>query len=223
MSLRIAVFGTSRSGKDYTIRDATELLSEKGMLFTHVSPISMIHKGLNDRKLRDMPEDEKHTLVKSIRERIDNLLEDDYVFIDEHYCFPRTFDGRVIDNDYYGEKLPYFEDRGFEGRIYETVFDENWLKKYDAAVYMDIDPHIILNRFQTSDGIKNNPFATYDDVYLWQMFEIDRIQEMCIRNSIPLYYIYDHQRSGEELTTIVLLLLQSNNNRKAHSEDYTWN
>ena len=43
MSVRVAVFGTSRSGKDYTIRDASETLAENGMLFAHISPISLVH------------------------------------------------------------------------------------------------------------------------------------------------------------------------------------
>ena len=209
MSVRVAVFGTSRSGKDYTIRDATELLAEKGMLFTHISPISLVHEELDGRKLRDMSDREKKEIVDKVRVRMDNLLKDDYVFSDEHYCFPRTFGGRVLRNGYYDEKLPYHNEKGIGNRIYEVVFDKNWLKKYDLAIYLEIDPHIIIDRFRTSEGVKNNPFATYDDIRSWQMFEIEGVQKMCHEFSIPLYYAYDPDKSGEEFEVIISEYLKS--------------
>lgn len=203
MSVRVAVFGTSRSGKDYTIRDASETLAEKGMLFAHISPISLVHEELNGRKLRDMPDREKREVVNRVRVRMNNLLKDDYVFSDEHYCFPRTFGGRKLRNGYYDEKLPYHDERGIGNRIYEVVFEKEWLKKYDLAIYLEIDPHVIVDRFRTSEGIKNNPFATYDDIHSWQMFEIEGVQKMCHEFCIPMYYVYDHNKSDEEVVAII--------------------
>ena len=209
MSVKVAVFGISRSGKDYTIRDASELLSEKGMLFTHISPISMVHEELDGRKLRNMSMEEKETIVEKVRSRMESILHDEYIFVDEHYCFPETFNGIRIDNGYYGEKLPYRTEKGSEDRVYETVFHNDWLKKYDMVVYMDIDPTVILDRFRTSVGDKNNPFATYEDVRLWQLFEIERVGDLCHEYGIPLYYIYDHQKSGEELATVVTYCIRT--------------
>ena len=209
MSVKVALFGTSRSGKDYTIRDATEILAEKGMLFTHVSPISMVHEELEGRKLRDMEENEKESLVAKVRSRIESMLLDEYVFVDEHYCFPETFNGVKIDNGYYGEKLPYHTEKDSDGRVYETVFQSDWLKYYDMVVYMDIDPTVILDRFHSSEGEKNNPFATYEDVRLWQLFEIEHVGDLCRNWGIPLYYIYDHQKTGEELATVVTYSLKA--------------
>ena len=57
--IKAAVFGTSRSGKDYTIANAQELLMNKGMVFDHISPIKLVHDELNGGKLRGMAEDEK--------------------------------------------------------------------------------------------------------------------------------------------------------------------
>lgn len=203
MSVRVAIFGISRSGKDYTIRDASDLLSEKGMLFSHVSPISLVHEELDGRKLCDMPDVEKRCVIDRVRSRMDNLLIDDYVFSDEHYCFPRTFGGKKLRNGYYNEKLPYHEERGIGNRIYEVVFEMEWMEKYDLAIYLEIDPHIIVDRFHTSEGVKYNPYATYDDIRSWQMFEIDGVQKMCHRSGIPMYYAYDHNKTGEEVATII--------------------
>ena len=81
MAMRVAVFGTSRSGKDYTIRDATELLEEKKMLFSHISPISMVHEELDGRKLRNLSDEEKDKVVLILRnttlsrDRIAGLLQ----------------------------------------------------------------------------------------------------------------------------------------------------
>lgn len=206
--MRVAVFGTSRSGKDYTIRDATELLQEKGMLFTHISPISMVHEELNGRKLRDLSDDEKNRMVSTVRYRMTDLLQDEYVFVDEHYCFPETFGEERIDNGYSGEKLPYHLESGSEERAYEVVFNESWLKSYEMVVYMDIDPRVILERFRLSEGVKKNLLATYEDIRLWQTFEIDHIQDLCHSYGVPLYYIYDHKKSGEELAAVVCYCLK---------------
>lgn len=203
MSIRVAVFGTSRSGKDNTIRDASELLAEKGMLFTHISPISLVYEELDGRRLRDMSDGEKREVIYKVRVKMNNLLRGEYVFSDEHYCFPRTFGGRKIRNGYYGEKLPYHDERGIGNRIYEVVFEKEWLKKYDLAIYLEINPHVIIDRLRTYEGIKNNPFATYDDIRSWQMFEIEGVQKMCHEFCIPMYYVYDHNKSGEEIVMII--------------------
>lgn len=203
MSLKIAVFGTSRSGKDYTIHDATELLAEEGILLTHLSPIGMVHGELGGRSLRNMSNSEKNDVISTVRNRINDLLQDGYVIVDEHYCFPETFGGRKIDNGYYGEKLPYRVEQNKGGNRYETVFEARWIKKYDLIIYLDIDPVTILDRFHSSEGDKKNLFATYEDISLWQIFEMERLEDLCNNYHIPMYYVYDPKKSGEELATII--------------------
>ncbi len=209
MNARIALFGTSRSGKDYTIRDAIEILADDGKNFSHISPIGMVHEKLYGRKLRNMPDVDKRELVSEVRKEIESLLLNDSVFVDEHYCFPEIFGGVKIDNGYYGEKLPYHTEIGLYGRAYEVVFEDEWLKNYDMIVYMDIDPVVILDRFRSSVEDKQNLMATYEDVRLWQMHEMDRIRELCHSYEIPLYYIYNHRKSGEELATVTSRFLKS--------------
>ena len=150
-----------------------------------------------------MPDAEKNTIVNVVRKRMEALLQDELVFTDEHYCFPRTFGGRRLNNGYYGEKLTYRIKKDICGRKYEVVFNYNCFKRYDLSIYIEIDPHVILDRFQSSVGVKYNPFATYDDIRSWQLFEIENVQRMCHHFGVPMYYIYDPAHSGEEVATII--------------------
>jgi hypothetical protein len=206
--IRAAIFGTSRSGKDYTINDAQELLRDKGMDFKHVSPIHLVHQELKGQRLRDMTADDKSRLVEKVRSMIEEQTRGASAFIDEHYSFPEKCGGVVIDNGYYGEKLPYYREPGDEGRLYEVVFCDEWIKQYDLAVYMEIDPDVILERFRTSEGDKYNPFITAEDVRLWQLFELERIQYICNLYKVPLFYIYDHTKSGDEMAMIIFHYLK---------------
>ena len=204
-SIKAAVFGTSRSGKDYTINGAIRLLACKGLRFRHASPISMVNDALAGGKLSEMTMDERRNLIRSVREDIGNMIQSNGggLFVDEHYSFPERHGGRIISNGYYGEKLPFTRAIGYEERGYEVVFEDGWMADYDLAVYLEIDPDVVLERFRTSEGDKNNPYITTEDIRLWQLFELDRIQTLCNGYNVPLYYIYDHERSGEELAMIV--------------------
>ncbi len=208
MSVKVALFGTSRSGKDYTIHDATIELARKGMDFEHISPIKMVRTELKSRKLSNIPDNEKESIIRKVRRAI-RTSDSDYVFVDEHYCFPETYGGVRIDNGYYGEKLPYHNEIGYDDRVYEVVYGRSWISKYDMAVYMEIDPEVIVDRFRTSDGPKKNLFVTTEDVRLWQIFEIEQLQKLCRRFRVPLFYVYNHRDSGKELATIISFYLKN--------------
>ena len=212
MSIAVAVFGTSRSGKDSTINDAIEILSEKGMHFTHISPTIMLQKELNGRKLRQISEEEKHSVIDIVRHNLYGLFPDNNVFVDEHFSFPLKYDGKTIDNEYYGEKLPSFKRGRRADRLYDVVFKDEWIEKYDVVVYLEINPKIILKRFRTSIGDKNNPFITSEDIRQWQLFELERIQTICNDRKVPLFYIYDHEKSGKEMDVIMSHYLKHNRN-----------
>ena len=201
--INCAVFGTSRSGKDYMISDAIAQLKEKGMEFTHLSPITMVHDELDGRKLRDMPVEEKEELVRSVRNSIQDQTEEGCYFVDEHYCFPTYYGGRVLQDGYNDEKLPYTLGFDEERNQYEIVFQPGWITNYNVAIYMDIEPKIILGRFRTSEGCKCNTDVTLDDIYCWKNFEIGQIQDLCHKADIPLFYVYGPEKSGKELAGIL--------------------
>ena len=141
---RVAVFGTSRSGKDYTIKGALKLLGDVPPI-RHVSPIHMVHDELHGASLKTMSQKDKQKLVDKVRDDIDDICLEVDAVVDEHYCFPVTYGGEVVSNGYTDEKLPY--DLVYDAaadRDFEVVFEDFEIRCYDAAVYMDVDPVVIL-------------------------------------------------------------------------------
>lgn len=158
---------------------------------------------LDGRKLRDMPVEEKEELVRSVRNSIQDQTEEGCHFVDEHYCFPTYYGGRVLQDGYNDEKLPYTLGFDEERNQYEIVFQPGWITNYNVAIYMDIDPEIILGRFRTSEGCKCNTDVILDDIYCWKNFEIGQIQDLCHKADIPLFYVYGPEKSGKELAGIL--------------------
>ena len=91
---RVALFGISRSGKNYTIEDFLYRAGEAGLRFIHLSPMDMIRERLNGRRLRDMSLGEKTHLVEEVRREIHSISESNNVIVDEHYCYPSSFGGK---------------------------------------------------------------------------------------------------------------------------------
>lgn len=202
--LRIAVFGTSRSGKDYTVEKAIDILGKKGTVFRHLSPIGMVHDLLGERTLKTMGASEKTTLVDEVRSQLDLESENSNVFIDEHYCFPHTYGGMKVSNGYVDEKLPFelVHDR-ISGIDYEVVFREEEIPKYDIVVHLDINPTTIASRFQESEGVKRMTFVSPQDVLHWQNFERKHLNMLCRKYRIPLVTLSNPESTFTELADAI--------------------
>ncbi len=224
---KIAVFGPSRSGKDYSIRDATKMLFSHGFEFSQISPIALVHNHLGERKLKNMTENDKKKLICDVRKEIEIISSSNYVFVDEHYCFPCEYGGKSIENGYSDEKLPFVLTIDENGRYFECVFDESWLKNYDLVLYMDIPSDIILDRIHRSEGCKNNPYATLQDIESWKAFELSELERLCKSSKIRMERITDPEKSGEQICEAVLRLLKvqdssaSTSNLEQLQEDLT--
>ncbi len=196
---RVALFGISRSGKNYTIDDFLERSEASGMHFKHLSPMDMIRGMLGGRRLKDMSLAEKEELVREVREEIDRIAEENDVIVDEHYCYPSTFGGKALENGYYDEKLPHriLSITGHDTE-YEVVFPESEFSKYDLMLCMSIDPEIIVDRCRTSEGSKRNDYITISEAGNWQQVEITGAfskGHILIGQSL----ITDPKRSGEQV------------------------
>lgn len=202
---RIAVFGTSRSGKDYTIRGAVPILRSHGKCYDHVSMIELVRSILDGNKLCRMNESEKEGLMKNVRKEIDDLAQKGNIFVDEHYCFPKTYGGKTIHNPYVDEKLPYCEiyDEDLD-RIYEVVFKDHYLDGYDAVYYLDINSRILLDRFRTSEAEKKNEEITRNDIRSWKLFERFEIQRLCGQKGIPFIRLIDPSTTSEDLAMDII-------------------
>ena len=201
---RIAVFGISRSGKDYTIEGAVGRLAKEGKRYRHLSMIGTVHKLLDGRKLRDMEEMDKRALMNKVHMDMDSVSLMSSTIVGEHYCFPGTYGGKVIHTDYTEEKLPFreFYDEDLES-AYEIVFDESELKKYRIVVFLDIDPEVVLERFRTSEGCKHNDYITLKDVKNWILFEKSNLRLLCRKYGIPFFTLNDPSTTSEDLARII--------------------
>lgn len=197
---RIAVFGTSRSGKDYTIKETIGKLQSQGFDYSHVSMIGTVNRILNGDRLSRMNEYEREEIVKKARMEIGNSVLEGSIFVDEHYCFPKTYGGEIIQNSYVDEKLPYREvyDEDLD-RIYEIVFKDCYIDEYDAVYYLDIDSRILLNRFRNSEAEKKNEKITINDIRFWKIFEKSEIRHLCNMKDIPFMSLMDPSMASSEL------------------------
>ena len=201
-SMRVGVFGISRSGKDYTIEDFIALADKEGCLFTHLSPMAIIRERLDGRKLSLMDIDEKRELVRSVRRDIDKKAEDGNIVVDEHYCYPSTFNGVAVNNGYYDEKLPHdILSRPGLRTEYEVVLPRFEALKYDVVACMRIDPKIITERTYNSEGAKKNMLMTPEIADEWQRQEIRGA--MMESDVSRVGVIDDPGRSGEQLWDFV--------------------
>lgn len=207
---RIAIFGTSRSGKDHTIKGAVPILWSHGKRYGHVSLIGQVHNILDGNKLSHMNEPEKEELMKAVRKEIDDLALKESIFVDEHYCFPKTYGGKTIHNQYVDEKLPYREvyDKDLD-RTYEVVFKDYHLNGYDAVYYLDINSETLLDRFRNSEAEKRNEEITKDDIHSWKQFERFEIQRLCDQKDVPFIRLTDPSTISEELATDLIRRFES--------------
>ncbi len=169
----IGVFGISRSGKDSAIEVFIKITRENGYNFVHMSPIGMIRKRMAGNSLKTLSDQEKRKLVKDVRAEIKEVSEDSNVIVDEHYCFPQDFGGKILENGYYDEKLPHdIMSVPDSPTVYEVVLPRFETQFYDLVAIMKIDPDAIVERMRKSDGCKRNTIATRDDIIHWQRAEM---------------------------------------------------
>ena len=197
---RIAVFGISRSGKDYTIEGAVERLAANGQKFTHISMIKVVYDFLNGRKLSNMNFEEKKKIMDKVHIEMDSMALVNNIIVDEHYCFPSYYGGKIIHTGYVDEKLPYTSCYDDElDMVYEVVFDKNEIRKYSHVFYLDINPEVVLDRFRSSDGVKKNDHITLQDIRNWMLFEKYNIQHLCYQYNIPFDCLKDPNTTSEDL------------------------
>lgn len=195
--MRIGLFGTSRSGKNYTIDEFISLAKKDGHNYTHLSPMDMIRERLDGRKLRDMSDAEKRELVRQVRDEIDEVATNHDLIVDEHYCYPESFGGIKPANGYFDEKIPHDMLHREDLKVdYEVVFPRFEYMKYDMLAVINISPEVIVDRCKTSEGVKNNTFITVDDAREWQRAEMEGIMEESHRH---VYVITDPKRTGQQL------------------------
>jgi len=156
--MKIAIYGTSRSGKDYLISHVLSHFNEVGISAIHL-PGSSTLNGLAmegyGRNFKQLRESEKHLLREEFTCIVDQAdTKHDVVFVDGHYSFP--------DKD------------GFN-----VVFTDSDKYCYDHFFYLDTLTELILDNSRNSSCEKKNLEIQPHDIDQWKAYEIKAMQNVC--------------------------------------------
>ena len=210
-SLRVAVFGISRSGKDYSIGKVREILNASGPEFVHYAGIPTVRDYSSfvlGKKFADTTMAEKGRLMNVFRKKISDREKIPFLIQDEHCCFPVTYGGRPLVNEYTRAKFPFELKKNSEGsREYEVVLREEWITDCDMIFYLRPDPDVIRKRMHDSNGSKRNTQITSEDVDLWMRFEIEFLREVCSRNKLHFEVIEGNDGAYEKISGRIMSVL----------------
>lgn len=157
--MKIAIYGVSRSGKNYLIeRLINHLNTNSNKTVFHLKGSETLNQFAKDKfgKLfKELVEDQKEQLRKEFTFLINELdAKYDLVVVDGHYAF-------------------------IDGEDYHVVFTENDRAVYDAFFYLDTPATSIIEYSKNSTGAKKNLWITEEDVIDWKFFEITRLKDIC--------------------------------------------
>lgn len=154
-----------------------------------------------------IPKSGKKKVIQNCKEI---SLKNKYTFTVEHYCFPEKFGNRKFSPKKHSVESPHITDEEINDRFYSVVFKEKMLKNYDLVIYLDIDPSIIQEKFNSYNGHTTLAPPAFDEIRSWQMFEINQLENICRNHNLPLYYVYNIQQSEEEIEVILDNYLKTN-------------
>ena len=100
-SLRVAVFGITRSGKDYSISSAVGALRDSGIRFEHFPGIPTVRgyaEPMLGKSFFHTTSEEKGLLMDAFRKMISDRSSIPFLIQDEHYCFPSEYGGKPMRN-----------------------------------------------------------------------------------------------------------------------------
>ncbi len=193
-STRIGVFGITRSGKDFGIRNAISHIAEiTGMGLIHYPYISTIRdmcKEVLFKNFEETTQIEKGMLMVRYREMLSDRTKHPFVITDEHYSYPTTYGGKCLHNAYTDAKFPFvIRMNNDNSQSYEVMFSDDYIDMYDLVFYLDTDSEEILRRIKISKPPKYNPFITLIDIRRWKEFEKISLNELCARHKIPFVVV----------------------------------
>ncbi|WP_261857062.1 hypothetical protein [Photobacterium sanguinicancri] len=157
--MKIAIYGVSRSGKDYLIdRVVNHLNLNSDIKACHIEgskTLNSIAFETYGRSFKSLCESDKVALRKKFVDIV-NQKEKEYqlVIVDGHYSF-------INENSY------------------NVVFTDEDKNTYDHFFYLDTPSHMIIKFARNSGGEKRNLDITEEQVFNWKLYEKDELQKVC--------------------------------------------
>jgi len=203
-SLRIAVFGVPRSGKDYSIMKVIEAMSVRGMEIVHypgVQTASDYSLPVLGKEFSSTTMEEKGRLMDTFRRKVLDREATQFLIQDEHYCYPVLYGGRPLVNEYTSAKFPFILKKGPGGSPeYEVMLKEEWITDCDMIFYLRPGPEVVKERMLKSTGAKRNIQITEEDIKLWMEFEIDSLKEICAEHGLFFEVLEGDDGAYERIT-----------------------
>lgn len=157
--MKIAIYGVSRSGKDYLIERIVNHLNKNNKKTAfHLKGSLTLNTLSNERygcSFKILSEDLKNNLRNEFT-KIVNEKEKEYdvIFVDGHYSF--------IEQDHYN-----------------VVFMPQDKYVYDSFFYLDTSSEMIVQFSRNSDSEKRNTKITETEVSNWKTFEKIKLENIC--------------------------------------------
>ncbi|MCP3686176.1 MAG: AAA family ATPase [bacterium] len=156
--MKIAIYGTSRSGKDYLIEHASNHLILLGLRVSHIKGSQLLNQMAEKSygmKFPKLAEGQKHELRNRFVDFVNEANgSNDIVFVDGHYSFP-------------------------EEGSFKVVFTDADRDCYDHFFYMDTKSELIREISRKSEGEKQNLEITVEDIDCWKSFEKGAMSKVC--------------------------------------------
>ena len=157
--MKIAIYGVSRSGKDYLIKHLIKYFSGNSSISAcHIegsSSLNIISKEKYNCSFKELSEYDKKIIRQEFTALVNEKeLEHQLVIVDAHYAF-------IVDD------------------TYKVVMTEEDKQVYNAFFYLDTPSNLIFNYSRNSEGEKKNLTINETDISDWKSFEKIGLSLIC--------------------------------------------
>lgn len=156
--MKIAIYGVSRSGKDYLLERIIQHLKTEKISALHIKGSQTLDKlsiQKYNKKFKKTNEKQKIFLREEFTKIVDEKAQvNDVVFVDGHYAF-------------------------ITGQTFNVVFTEADKSCYDHFFYLDTKTEKILEFSRRSPKTKQDLEIQVEDINLWKEFEKKGLTEVC--------------------------------------------
>lgn len=184
LKMKIAIYGVSRSGKDYFIKMLVNYFQQKNTSLHHLEGSKFLNRLANEffkKNFSFLNTEEKDFIRKEFVSKLDSE-EKKYgnIIVDGHYAF-------------YNECYKLYK-----------VFTEADRDAYDIFLYIHTSPIDIINRMKTSLGEKKNEVITEDQISIWQNYEISEMQCDLLMQNKELHIIHSEDDAMEYCYDVIV-------------------
>lgn len=182
--MKLAIYGVSRAGKDYLIKNVIAHLQETTLLTAiHIEgskTLNALAQEMFQKTFKSLDESNKNTLREKFTEIVNKKnSEYDLVLVDGHYSF-------------------------IDGDSYKVVFTEQDENIYDHFFYLDTPSEMIVEFSRKSTGEKRNVDITVEQVRNWKKFEKFELDKICNNHNKELVILDEETESSVQFISFWL-------------------